>query len=453
MYEEDGVIRYTEFPLGVGFQTTDSVGTGANPSIGYMNSSGNPEIHVVWQSGTKLYYRSKSGGSWNSREYILNNGKRPCLEVVGSAVHVVCEKGDDIYHCETYYIEGDHDWSQERILDTSSSSTLPVITGGDVCVWVENVGGSNKEIVYSWNSLCGWSGADTISETSECSDYPHIVHKQTLDTTRVYCIWTENDSKPYDILFKSFWVGEGGSFDDGDPNEEPDMPFYIVECGETEPSAFNLRREGYTQYGSQYYNKIDFDSEYLEYKFEGLNPDREYALSAYAYHQENSSLEITVNVENIQIGKMTVPANTPVELGEMVPSPLYKDGIVYVTIHGEKAVSSAFVLYEYERTSGKGGGPQDMKVTSLNVERLVLNVFPNPVRKDICVQYTIPRKTRVKLSIYDVAGRLVRTLINSTQKPGSYQQTFNTGNLSQGVYFVRLHTGDKSIVEKVVFLR
>ncbi len=85
--------------------------------------------------------------------------------------------------------------------------------------------------------------------------------------------------------------------------------------------------------------------------------------------------------------------------------------------------------------------------------RSMLEVFPNPVHQDFNIHYTLPQHTRVNLSIYDIAGRLVNTPINSIQNPGSYQQTFNTGHLSQGVYFVRLRTSDKSIVEKVIFLK
>ena len=139
---------------------------------------------------------------------------------------------------------------------------------------------------------------------------------------------------------------------------------------------------------------------------------------------------------------------------EMMPENLYADSAVNVKIFGNKAVTAALVLYEYERESDKGGGgPQDAGATPFNIDKLTLSISPNPVRKDVNIRYTLPQSTKVTLSVYDVAGRLARTLVNSTQKPGSYQQSFNTANLSQGVYFVRLHTGDKSIVEKVIFLK
>jgi len=92
-----------------------------------------------------------------------------------------------------------------------------------------------------------------------------------------------------------------------------------------------------------------------------------------------------------------------------------------------------------------------------NCEKLLgtcnLEIYPNPSRQNINIHYTLPQPTKVNLSIYDVAGRLVNTLTNSQHEPGAYQKTFNTGDLSQGVYFVRLHTNEKSIVEKVIFLK
>jgi serine protease len=83
----------------------------------------------------------------------------------------------------------------------------------------------------------------------------------------------------------------------------------------------------------------------------------------------------------------------------------------------------------------------------------IFTISSNPSRNKINIEYTLVEKSEVNLSIFDATGRFVAALVNTTQGPGSYKHTCNTANLSQGVYFVRLHTREKSIVEKVIFLR
>ncbi len=83
----------------------------------------------------------------------------------------------------------------------------------------------------------------------------------------------------------------------------------------------------------------------------------------------------------------------------------------------------------------------------------IFTISSNPSRNKINIEYTLVEKSEVNLSIFDATGRFVTALVNTTQGPGSYKHTCNTANLSQGVYFVRLHTREKSIVEKVIFLR
>jgi hypothetical protein len=76
---------------------------------------------------------------------------------------------------------------------------------------------------------------------------------------------------------------------------------------------------------------------------------------------------------------------------------------------------------------------------------------PNPFRPNVKIAYYLPRNifnngkrtSRVHLKIYDVAGRLVKTLVNRSQAPGFYQVSWDgrsdAGNMSPGgIYFYRL---------------
>jgi hypothetical protein len=90
--------------------------------------------------------------------------------------------------------------------------------------------------------------------------------------------------------------------------------------------------------------------------------------------------------------------------------------------------------------------------------RAYLQCFPNPSSRATRVAFALEREAAVTLAVYDVRGRLVRTLINRRLLPGAYSQEWAGTNsrgaaVPGGVYFCRLVTGDKAFATKVVLLR
>ena len=63
------------------------------------------------------------------------------------------------------------------------------------------------------------------------------------------------------------------------------------------------------------------------------------------------------------------------------------------------------------------------------------------------------RGVSVNIIVYDLLGRAVQTIINGSQKPGSYEVTFNGSNLSSGIYFYKLNGGNYSEVKKLILLK
>jgi hypothetical protein len=91
------------------------------------------------------------------------------------------------------------------------------------------------------------------------------------------------------------------------------------------------------------------------------------------------------------------------------------------------------------------------------------NPAPNPFRRDTVVPYSVPTgqsNNRITIGVYNVAGRLVRTLVNGAQSPGEYQIQWdgrdNGGSrVSAGVYFVQgIHNGVRlPTTQRVIFIR
>ncbi|TKJ40734.1 hypothetical protein CEE37_07155 [candidate division LCP-89 bacterium B3_LCP] len=57
------------------------------------------------------------------------------------------------------------------------------------------------------------------------------------------------------------------------------------------------------------------------------------------------------------------------------------------------------------------------------------------------------------MSIYDIQGRLLTTLVDSFRDAGAHEITFNASNLPSGIYFARMETGGYSAVQKLVLMK
>lgn len=98
-------------------------------------------------------------------------------------------------------------------------------------------------------------------------------------------------------------------------------------------------------------------------------------------------------------------------------------------------------------------GIEDGAQTKTQVSSLSLRVYPNPIHQKCTLKYSVPTKTRVNISIYDVTGRLAREVINETKDVGIYRKMIDMTSLPQGVYFIKLYSSSQSKIKKIVFLK
>lgn len=78
--------------------------------------------------------------------------------------------------------------------------------------------------------------------------------------------------------------------------------------------------------------------------------------------------------------------------------------------------------------------------------------YPNPFNPTTYITYELPYTTNVILTVFDMLGREIATLVNETQNAGSYSVIFDANNygLSSGVYFYMLQAGNYKETKKMV---
>ena len=89
----------------------------------------------------------------------------------------------------------------------------------------------------------------------------------------------------------------------------------------------------------------------------------------------------------------------------------------------------------------------------------LLQNYPNPFNAGTTIEYQIMAETNVTVRIFDVLGRLVRTLVHEQQPAGYYRIRWDGTDqaglgVSSGVYLYKIDTGDGYVeVRRMLFLR
>jgi glutaminyl-peptide cyclotransferase len=80
----------------------------------------------------------------------------------------------------------------------------------------------------------------------------------------------------------------------------------------------------------------------------------------------------------------------------------------------------------------------------------VLRTFPNPCRRRTHLTFRVPQESPVSLRIFDIQGRLVRTLVDGGRGVGEHAVALDVGGLSSGTYIVRLVSGEMMETVKIL---
>ena len=110
-------------------------------------------------------------------------------------------------------------------------------------------------------------------------------------------------------------------------------------------------------------------------------------------------------------------------------------------------------------TPAPAGGPQSGGTSSVIPKVFKLNRnHPNPFQGATEIRYQLPTNVLTSLKIYDVTGRLVRSLLNEKQKAGYYKVDWDGKDngkrkVASGIYFYTLNAGDFSSTRKMTLLR
>ena len=101
--------------------------------------------------------------------------------------------------------------------------------------------------------------------------------------------------------------------------------------------------------------------------------------------------------------------------------------------------------------------------TTVNVEEEILSTtpvdynlsqnYPNPFNPSTRIVYSVVEPTQVRLTVTNILGQVVETLVDDFRNSGTYEITFNASNLASGLYIYTLEAGSTFISKKMTLLK
>lgn len=84
--------------------------------------------------------------------------------------------------------------------------------------------------------------------------------------------------------------------------------------------------------------------------------------------------------------------------------------------------------------------------------------YPNPFNPTTTISYNLPATGKIKLSVYNIKGQVIQTLVNEVQEKGTHSVVWNGKNnqqqaVSSGVYFYRIQAGNHSEMRKMLLVK
>jgi len=92
-------------------------------------------------------------------------------------------------------------------------------------------------------------------------------------------------------------------------------------------------------------------------------------------------------------------------------------------------------------------GNAPASITEQN-DRSPLRVYPNPTIERFSIEFEMPQRMDINVSIYDMKGRLIKILLNDNMKAGMKTLHFNRNALSSGTYLLTVTSKEKTLAHE-----
>lgn len=144
------------------------------------------------------------------------------------------------------------------------------------------------------------------------------------------------------------------------------------------------------------------------------------------------------------------------DCGDLWDSPCIDSGNPFFS---DSLLDCMWSLGTAETDMGAYGGGYRTLLEVENMENVLpsqvdlLQNYPNPFNATTTIKFVLPDAGQVRIDIYDLLGRRVKTLMDEEMQAGNYQVVWDASNYSSGVYFYRIETGEFAETRKMILIK
>jgi len=141
---------------------------------------------------------------------------------------------------------------------------------------------------------------------------------------------------------------------------------------------------------------------------------------------------------------------------------LDQSGMIKVNVNSlnrqDPVFDMMYTFYSIDQTIVKQGAVS-IEMEAVPEEYVLYHNYPNPFNPTTTIEYGLPHDSKVSLTIYDILGREVRTLVNNERQESGYYIVLWDGTdqfahpVSSGMYFVMMESGRYTNIKKMVLLK
>ncbi|MDA3859625.1 MAG: Ig-like domain-containing protein [Melioribacteraceae bacterium] len=97
--------------------------------------------------------------------------------------------------------------------------------------------------------------------------------------------------------------------------------------------------------------------------------------------------------------------------------------------------------------------PVNNEISEMPIEYSLSQNYPNPFNPSTIIEFALPTNGNVTLKVFNIIGQLVKELVNKDMSAGYHSINFDASNLSTGIYFYKISSGNFSKTNKMMLLK
>ncbi|RPI16144.1 MAG: T9SS C-terminal target domain-containing protein [Ignavibacteriae bacterium] len=224
----------------------------------------------------------------------------------------------------------------------------------------------------------------------------------------------------------------------------------LITCTKNNIARYHNSTNGGRSWGVDYIlGGSNMLADYTWCNSDSLTAGDGYAIACFVDQNGDS---VTVRRGNMtgSLGATLYKRNSVMSTGSLAPvCAVYKNGTSKYSAFAYAGQGPSNVYFNQESLV-TGVSPTNGNIP----DRFVLEQnYPNPFNPNTIIKFSIPNAGNVKLTVFDITGRIVSIIADEEMKAGSYSVDFNASNLSSGIYFYKIEAGSFVETKKMTLIK